>query len=45
MNALPIRFRTLIFVCLFSGRDRFHIAISQVDILAGGDADAVEVNP
>ena len=34
-----------IFVCLFSGRDRFHIAISQVDILAGGDADAVEVDP
>ena len=44
MNALPIRFRTLIFVSLFSGRDRFHIAISQVDILAGGDADAVKVD-
>ena len=45
MNSLPIRFPVLIFVCLFSGRDRFHIAISQVDILAGGDADAVEVDP
>ena len=32
MNALPIRFPTLIFVCLFSDRDRFHIAINQMDI-------------
>lgn len=28
----------------FSENDRFHIAISQVDILAGGNADAVEVD-
>ena len=32
MNALPIRFPALIFVCLFSDRDRFHIAINQMDI-------------
>ena len=32
MKALPIRFPALIFVCLFSGRDRFHIAINQMDI-------------
>ena len=32
MKALPIRFLVLIFVCLFSGRDRFHIAINQMDI-------------
>ena len=44
MKALPIRFPALIFVCLFSDRDRFHIAISQVDILTVGDADAVEVD-
>ena len=28
----------------FSENDRFPIAISQVDILAGGDADAVKVD-
>ena len=44
MKALPIRFLVLIFVCLFSGRDRFHIAISMMDILAGGDADAAKVD-
>ena len=44
MKALPIRFPALIFVCLFSDIDRFHIAISQMDILAGGDADAVKVD-
>ena len=44
MNALPIRFPALIFVCLFSDIDRFHIAISMMDILAGGDADAVKVD-
>ena len=45
MKALPIRFLVLIFVCLFSGRDRFHIAISQVDILAADYVEAVEVDP
>lgn len=45
MKTLPIRFRALIFASRFSGRDRFHIAISQLDILAECDADAVEVDP
>ena len=45
MNALPIRFLVLIFVCLFSGRDRFHIAINQMDIFSADHVEAVEVDP
>lgn len=44
MKDLPIRFRTLIFVSRFSDRDRFHIAISMMDIFTVGNADAVEVD-
>ena len=47
MNTVRFRFRTMDFSIAnrFSENDRFHIAISQVDILAGSDVDDVEVDP